>query len=291
MRITKLFEEKWPTVSFEFFPPRTDVGRQSLLKVVDRLASEITPDFLSVTYGAGGSTRTLSLDVCREIQSLTSGQVMAHLTCVCHTYAEIDSIVDQLWESGIVNIMALRGDRPKDTDPDAVFGDLIHARDLMAYLRTRHDFCLGGACFPEGHRETPDINVGIEHLVEKVDNGCEFLVTQMFFDKDVYFSFVDKVRAAGINVPVIPGVMPITGFSQLDKFEVQFGVNLPPKLREAVSSREGDESAIEQIGIDWAANQCQALLDGGAPGIHFYTLNRSAATLKVCVAIGLGKDA
>jgi len=286
MRISELLARGTPTVSFEFFPPKTDVGRASLLRVIERL-SQIGPDFVSVTYGAGGSARTLSLDSCSEVKSVVDGEVMAHLTGLCHTADDIAAITDHLWESGIVNIMALRGDRPKDLDPEAVLHGFPHAQEMMAYIKTRHDFCLGGACYPEGHKETPDISTGVEHLREKIDSGCEFLVTQMFFDNDAYLRFMDLVRAAGIDVPVIPGIMPISGFAQLDKFENQFGVRLPTELRNRVLANEGDQEAIEQVGIDWSAEQCRTLLAGGAPGIHFYTLNKSASTVKVCLAMGL----
>jgi len=286
MRISDLLGRTAPTVSFEFFPPKTEVGRESLLRVIDRL-SKVSPDFVSVTYGAGGSTRALGLELCREIKTHVSGEVMAHLTCVCHTREEIEEIADQLWDSGIVNIMALRGDRPKDADPLYGFGEFHFAKDIMSLLRARHAFCLGGACYPEGHKETPDIKDGIRHLKQKLDSGCEFLVTQMFFDNEGYFRFLDLARAAGIGVPIVPGIMPITGFSQLDKFENQFGVRLPSELRNRVASHEGDEAAIEQIGIDWSVQQCRSLIDGGAPGIHFYTLNRSSSTVKTCVAMGL----
>ncbi len=273
-------------MSFEFFPTKTEAGREALLRVIDRL-TPIGPDFVSVTYGAGGSTRNLSLDACQAIKSHTKGEVMAHLTGLCHTADEMATISDQLWESGIENIMTLRGDRPKDLAEDATLGDFPYAKNLMTFLKERHDFCLGGACYPEGHKETPDLITGVEHIKEKIDAGCEFLVTQMFFENDGYFRFIELLRHAGVDVPVIPGIMPITGFAQLDKFENQFGVRLPARLKERVRKHEGDEEAIGKVGIEWSAEQCQALLSGGAPGIHFYTLNKSSATVKVCLAMGI----
>jgi methylenetetrahydrofolate reductase (NADPH) len=212
---------------------------------------------------------------------------MAHLTGLCHTTQEIESIADQLWEAGIRNIMALRGDRPKDATVAQTVGDFNFAQQLISFLAEQHDFCLGGACYPEGHKETRDIQKGIEHLKLKIDAGCEFLVTQMFFENENYFRFVEQLRTAGLEIPVIPGIMPITGFAQIDKFENQFGVHLPHSLKERVRAHEGDEEAISQVGVDWSAEQCQALLDGGAPGIHFYTLNKSSATVNVCLAMGL----
>jgi len=286
MRISDQLGRGRPTVSFEFFPPKTEVGRAALIEVIDHL-SPIGPDFVSVTYGAGGSTRALSFETCRQVKEHTAGHVMAHLTCVGHTHDEIAAIGDKLWDAGIVNIMALRGDRPKGVEPGSEVGDFVHAKDLMSSLVSRHDFCLGGACFPEGHAETPDIRVGIEHLKQKIDSGCKFLVTQMFFNNGSYFRFIEELQRANVEIPVIPGIMPITGFSQLDKFENQFGVQLPLELKQQVSASEQDEHSIEQIGVDWAAGQCRSLLAGGAPGIHFYTLNRSPSTVKVCDLLGL----
>jgi len=242
---------------------------------------------VSVTYGAGGSTRELSFEICKEIRPHVVGEVMSHLTCTCHSRGEIDEISNLLWDAGIVNIMALRGDLPKGMDAATAFSEFPFAKDMMAFLTAHHRFCLGGACYPEGHKETPDIAVGIEHLKQKLDAGCEFLVTQMFFDNDSYFRFVDLARQSAIEVPIVPGIMPITGFSQLDRFENQFGVKLPSALRNTVSSLEGDEAAIESAGIAWSAKQCQELLAGGAPGIHFYTLNKSASTVKVCLELGI----
>jgi len=286
MRISSLLGGAHPTVSFEFFPPKTDVGRQSLVNVAGRLAP-LAPDYVSVTYGAGGATRSLTLDTCLSMKGHISADVMAHLTCVCHTEEEIARVADELWDTGIENIMALRGDRPRDRQDDNVFIDFQYGSDLIAFLKTRHDFCCGGGCYPEGHSETPDLEVGIDHLKKKIDAGCDFLVTQMFFDNEYFYRFRDKARKAGINVPVIPGIMPITGVAQLDKFENQFKVMLPAQLHEMVGAGETSEGNIEEVGVAWAAKQCKELLDEGAPGIHFYTLNKSVATVKVCGAIGL----
>ena len=275
-----------PSISFEFFPPKTEAARDALMLAIDHLVT-IQPDFVSVTYGAGGSTRALSLETCNRILGRTTAIVMGHLTGVCHTRDGLARIADQLWESGIVNIMALRGDRPKDLEPGAPMGDFPYAKDVMRLLKSRHNFCMGGACYPEGHTENADIARGIEHLKEKIDAGCEFLVTQMFFENDSYFRFVESVRVAGITVPIVPGIMPITGFAQLAKFETQFGAKLPDALKQRVAGNEGDQKAIERIGVEWTAEQCKGLLEGGAPGLHFYTLNRSHATVEVCETLGL----
>jgi methylenetetrahydrofolate reductase (NADPH) len=286
MQIVSFYEGERPTLSFEFFPPKTEAAQMTLLGSIDHLASS-NPDFVSVTYGAGGSTRALSFETCVKVKQHTSSTVMAHLTCVCHTEEEIAAIAEELWSAGISNIMALRGDKPKDLAAEDVFGDFRYSQDLIRFLKSKHGFCIGSGCYPEGHTETPDVATGIEHLKLKIDAGCDFLVTQMFFDNANYFHFVERARAAGVNTPIVPGIMPITGVAQLDKFETKFGARLPSELREKVKAHEGDAAAIEQVGIDWAAVQCQALLDGGAPGIHFYTLNKSTSTVQVCKAIGL----
>ncbi|MDR3689674.1 MAG: methylenetetrahydrofolate reductase [NAD(P)H] [Fimbriimonas sp.] len=286
MRISSLYGRGVPSLSFEFYPPKTDIAMDSLLSAIDHLDS-IAPDFVSMTYGAGGSTRTQSITAASRVMSHMSGEVMSHLTGVCHTHAEIEEIADQLWSRGIVNIMGLRGDRPADSADDDPFASFHFAKELIRFLRSCHDFCIGSGCYPEGHLETPDIRTGIQHLNEKVDSGCEFLITQMFLENDSYFRFVDLARTAGIGVPIIPGIMPVTGFAQLNKFETKFGVRLPTALRERVSAHEGDKVAIEQIGVDWAAYQCQELLAQGAPGLHFYTLNKSHATVEVCEHLGL----
>ncbi len=280
MRISQLLSIERPTVSFEFYPPKTESARESLLEAIDHLA-QIRPDFVSMTYGAGGSTRALSLDVSAQIKGHTQGEVMTHLTGVCHTHDEIRGIADQLWGIGITNVMALRGDMPQDSEDPNPFKSFRYAKDLISFLKNIHDFCIGSGCYPEGHLETPDLAVGIMHLKEKVDAGCDFLVTQMFLDNDSYFRFRDKVVSAGINVPIVPGIMPVTGFAQLAKFESKFGVKLPEKLRSLVAPLEGDKIAIERVGVEWAANQCEGLLLGGAPGVHFYTLNKSHATVDV----------
>ena len=291
MRISSIFGGDVPSVSFEFFPPKTDEARAALLETVDHLA-QISPDFVSMTYGAGGSTRTLSLDAAEKLQSHTKAAVMSHLTGVCHTREEIAAVADHLWNLGIVNIMSLRGDRPQGSEHENPFSSFPYAKDLIEFLLSRHDFCIGSGCYPEGHLENPNLAVGIEHLKQKIDAGCDFLVTQMFLDNESYFKYVDLTTSAGIKIPIVPGIMPVTGFSQLGKFESKFGVRLPAQLRERVEKFEGDKSAIEQIGIEWAADQCRGLIAGGAPGIHFYTLNKSPSTVEVCNVLGLkGKSA
>jgi methylenetetrahydrofolate reductase (NADPH) len=270
------------SVSFEYFPPKSDVARQQLMESIHRLKS-VKPDFVSVTYGAGGSTRYQTLNLCQEIQSDIDGLVMAHLTAVSQTKADISGLAEGFWNAGIVNIMALRGDRPKSGDTSRWDDrEFPFAKNLMTHLKSLHPFCLGGACYPEGHSETSSIDIGIDHLKQKIDSGCDFLVTQMFFNNDSYFRFVDRLRARGIDVPVLPGIMPITGSAQIEKFEKQFGATLPDALKDSIRKIEEDERSLEEFGVAWSTEQCRALIDGGVPGIHFYTLNKSSATLRIC---------
>jgi len=287
MTISEILNAAPLTLSFEFFPPKTEAGETLLTAAVKRLAA-VNPSFISVTYGAGGSTQNKSLQICGALTRQAAFPVMAHLTGICHTRDEVAEITDAFWDAGLRNIMALRGDRPRNA-PDwaPIEGGFTYAKDLIAFLKSQHSFCIGGACYPEGHTETPDISLGVQHAREKVDAGAEFLVTQMFFENARYFDFVESLRAAGVTVPVIPGIMPVTGFAQIERFETQFGACLPAELREKLLTYEGDEIAVGKVGLEWSVQQCQALLDGGAPGIHFYTLNKSKATVQVCEQLDL----
>lgn len=281
-KISELLVRGRFTLSFEYSAPKTEEGWISLLAAVERLAA-VSPDFVSVTYGAGGSTRTQTFELCQEIQAKAPGLVMAHLTGICHTRVEMGVIADKLWEAGIRNIMALRGDVPRTNLHQAPVEDgFEYGKDLIAFLKARHDFCVGGGSYPEGHPETPDLQAGIEHLRQKVEAGCDFLVTQVFFDNARYFAHRDQLLEAGVDVPVIPGIMPITQLSQLSRFQNQFGAKMPSGLVNEILAHADDKAAIEEIGVEFAAKQCRELIEAGAPGIHFYTLNRSRATVRVC---------
>ncbi|MCK6446008.1 MAG: methylenetetrahydrofolate reductase [NAD(P)H] [Planctomycetes bacterium] len=284
MRIGNKFGRGRPVFSFEFFPPKTDEGAQQLMRTVASLKKAMAPDFVSVTYGAGGSTRERTLDVVARIQKELNLTAMAHLTCVGSSPAEIEQIVGALTKKGIENVLGLRGDKPKDA-PAALATDLQHASDLIEFVKGRFDVDVGGACYPERHPESSDKRADLEWTVHKVKKGADFLVTQLFFDNRDYFQFVERARDAGIRVPIVPGIMPITNVSQIERFTKMCGASIPHGLLENLREEAVDPAAVMAIGIEHAIKQCRGLLEAGAPGIHFYTLNKSHATRSVLAAI------
>lgn len=275
MRICDCFSTGRPVFSFEFFPPKTLEGMRALYDTIRELAA-LRPSFVSVTYGAGGSTRELTVELVTRIKNEIGLEAAAHLTCVGHSADEIAGVLERLREAGIENILALRGDPPRGQThfvrPENGFG---YARDLIRFVRSQFDFCIGAAGYPEGHVEAVDKDTDLCHLKAKVDAGVDFLITQLFFDPEDYFRFVERARALGVKVPIVPGLMPVTNVSQLERFTAMCGTHIPTELRERLESVRHEEEAVIQTGIDWATKQAQALLDGGAPGIHLYTLNRS----------------
>lgn len=281
MRICDCFDNGRPVFSFEFFPPKTEEGLRNLFTTVETLA-ELKPSFVSVTYGAGGSTRELTIDLTARIKREIGIEAMAHLTCVGHSAGEIAGILDRLRDAGIENVLALRGDPPKGETqfvrPADGFG---YSVELIRFIRPRYDFCLGGACYPEGHVEAVDKEADLRRAKEKQDGGVRFLITQLFFDPADYFRFVERVRALGVTVPIVPGIMPITNVGQVERFTSMCGASIPPALRERLDRVRDDDQAVIATGIEWATDQCRALLAGGAPGIHFYTLNRSLSSRMV----------
>ena len=280
MRIADAFGHR-PTVSFEFFPPKTPEAERRLYETVERLAP-LAPTFVSVTYGAGGTTRRLTIDIVRRIKRESGLEAMAHLTCVGHTAAELGTILDELVASGIENVLALRGDPPRgETAFTPMPGGFAHGAELAAFIRSRWDVCIAGAAYPEKHIEASDAETDLGHLVAKVRAGAEVLITQLFFDPADYFAFVGRARAAGITVPIVPGIMPVTNVAQLERFTTMCGARIPASLRDLLARAGDDELAVTSVGIAWAADMCRSLLDGGAPGLHFYTLNRSRSTQEV----------
>lgn len=281
MRICDCFGGNRPVFSFEFFPPKTEEAVENLYHTIEELRP-LGPSFVSVTYGAGGSTREMTVELVSRIKNEIGIEAMAHLTCVGHSADEISHTLDKLKAAGIENILPLRGDPPRgQTEFRRADGGFGYAHELVRFIRSRYDFCLGGAGYPEGHPETADKDQGLLHLKQKVDAGVQFIITQLFFDPAEYFHFVDRARDAGITVPIVPGVMPVTNVKQLERFTSMCGASIPAKLRTALDRVKDDEESVICVGIDWATNQCEALLDGGAPGIHFYTLNRSRSTRRV----------
>jgi methylenetetrahydrofolate reductase (NADH) len=281
MRIEELFVRGRPVVSFEFFPPKTAEAEQQLVAAVDKLRP-LHPAFVSVTYGAGGSTREKTVELVGRIRRQWKIEVMAHLTCVGATAIELQQVLGRLAAQEVENVLALRGDPPKG---QAGFvqteGGLRYASELAALVRKDGRFCIGGACYPEGHVETRDLDAGIRHLKEKVDAGARFLITQLFFEPKVYFDFVARARKAGITVPIVPGIMPVTNVEQCERFTSMCGASIPAELKERLDRVRDDPQVVMNVGIDHATTQCAELLAGGAPGIHFYTLNKSPSARAV----------
>jgi methylenetetrahydrofolate reductase (NADPH) len=286
MRIQDLLSRRYPAFSFEFFPPKTDAGVQTLLATVRELAA-LEPAYVSVTYGAAGSTRDRTIDLVTRIRGETGIEGMAHLTCVGHTAGELDAILDRLRAAGIDNVLALRGDAPAgQKEFAAVEGGFRYGSELVAHIRRRGlPFSVGSACYPEGHIECLDRDQDLQHLVKKVHAGADFLITQLFFDNAFYFDFVERARRAGIQVPIIPGIMPITGFEQVQRFTRLCGATIPMRLLLELERRQADPDAIAELGVAHATLQCVDLLRRGVPGIHFYTLNRSSATRMIVAAL------
>ena len=287
MQIRELLAAGKPSFSFEFFPPKNEEAAAQLERTIAELGT-LQPTFVTVTYGAGGSTREKTIDIVSRIKRETGIEAMAHLTCVGSTREELREVLNRLTGSGVENILALRGDPPKgETEFRPVEGGFSYASELVAFLRQERgsSICVGGAGYPEKHVECANRAVDLDHLKRKVDAGLDFITTQLFFDNRVYFEFVECARAAGIAVPIIPGIMPITNAAQTERFTVSCGATLPFKLAAELNRRRNDPQAVQQLGVAHATSQCMDLLMGGAPGIHFYTLNRSTATSDIFAAL------
>ncbi|MEW6072955.1 MAG: methylenetetrahydrofolate reductase [NAD(P)H] [Planctomycetota bacterium] len=286
MRIETFYTRGRPVYSFEFFPPKTDDEARKLKETVRELREMLSPDFVSVTYGAGGSTRGRTLELVSRIQSDLATTALAHFTCVGHTVDETRAVLDRLVGRGIQNVLALRGDPPrgqKEFVPTP--GGFRHASDLVTFLRENYEVGIGAACYPEAHPESPDPEEDFRWTLHKVACGAQFLLTQLFFDNEFYFRFVDRARAAGLEVPIVPGIMPITNVSQIQRFTKMCGASIPEELAARLQRYEADPPTVMAIGIEHAIRQCRRLLDAGVPGIHFYTLNKSHATRSVLAAI------
>jgi methylenetetrahydrofolate reductase (NADPH) len=288
VKIGKLFAPGGRRVfSFEFFPPKTEAGSAALERTIREL-SDLAPAFVSVTYGAGGSTRGKTIEIVQWIQREAHITAMAHLTCVGATKDEIGVVLDRLTSAGIENIMALRGDPPAGQERFVrTEGGFSYANDLIAFIRARHGdrVCVGGACYPEGHVECRDLDRDIANLKQKVDAGLDFVVTQLFFDNRVYFDFVARARAAGITVPIVPGIMPIRSLASVERMTKLGGATIPATLFAELDRCRNDDAAVAALGVAHATAQCVELLHGGAPGIHFYTLNQSPATRVILTAL------
>lgn len=290
MKITDMLrfagERGEPVFSFEFFPPKSEAGVGALFETLQALRP-LNPGFVSVTWGAGGSSRGHTLELVTRIKRETEIEAMAHLTCVGVSRAELTEQLGILRDAGVQNILALRGDPPRGQREFVPHPDgFAYASDLVKLaLEVGRDLCVGGACYPEGHPETRDLARDLRNCRIKVDAGAQFLISQLFFDNRHYFDFVGRARAAGIEVPILPGVMPITNVEQVERFTAMCGAQVPPMLAAAMRVRRSDPEAALQLGVAYAALQCADLLRRGAPGIHFYTLNRSSATRAILAAL------
>jgi len=281
MRIAEGFGRARPVVSFEFFPPRTEPGFRTLYRTIGEL-KRLDPGFVSVTWGAGGSTRRQTVELVARIQQEIGLTAMAHLTCIGSTQEELTEILDRLADAGIENLLALGGDPPRD-QPDyrPTPGGFTYACELVAFARTRWNFCVGGACYPETHPRAASAEADLAYLVRKVAAGVDFLVTQLFFDNADYFAFVDRARAAGITVPIVPGIMPVVSRQNIIRITALSGARIPPELARELELAEDDPGRTLEVGVAWATAQCRELLACGAPGLHFYTLNQSPATRRI----------
>jgi methylenetetrahydrofolate reductase (NADPH) len=288
MRIDeRIADDPAPSFSFEFFPPKSDDGERNLAGALDELSS-LQPTFVSVTYGAAGTTeqKLKTLDIVSRIKADHGLEAMAHFTCVGATVEQLRATLDRMRDAGIENVLALRGDPPPGQDEwTATEGGLAYSRELIELIRGEYDFAIGAACFPEVHIHADSAQSDLRYAKEKVDAGARFLITQLFFDNDAYWDYVARSREAGIDVPIIPGIMPITNVQQIKRFTEMCGATIPERLLRELELRADQPDAVADFGVAYATLQCSDLLANGAPGIHFYTLNRSPATRAILSAL------
>jgi methylenetetrahydrofolate reductase (NADPH) len=284
--LSDLFAQRRPLRSIEFFPPKDDPGVEALRQTAAALKS-VSPDFVSVTYGAGGSTRQRTALVSGLLKAEFGFTVMPHLTCVGHSRAELNEIADRIHGDGFRNVMALRGDPPKGaSDFTPVADGLRYASELVGLLKARHpDFCLGAAGYPEKHPEARTAAADMDNLKRKVDAGAAFVTTQLFFDNAAYYRFVESCAKAGIAVPIVPGLMPVLSLKQIQRFTSMCGASLPPTLVRRLEAAGESPEIVETVGIDWALNQIRDLLARGAPGYHLYILNRAKSALALAAGL------
>jgi len=270
-----------PIFSFEFFPPKTEEGRTELLETLKRVKT-LNPGYISVTYGAGGGTRDKTIEIVEQAKNILGLESMAHLTCVGHSKEDIEKILDELEASGIENVVALRGDAPKG---EISFKPNPHgfkfASELTEFIRASYSFCIAVAGYPEGHIESPNKETDWNHLIQKVKAGADFIITQLFFDNQYFFTFEKRLHEKGVTVPIIPGIMPITNFHQIIRFTQLCGAKIPEKIITDLQPIQNNIVEVQRYGIEYATSQCKELIAHGVPGIHFYTLNKSHASQEI----------
>lgn len=283
--ISDLFAHHKKVRSLEFFPPKDDAQMEMLHNSASAL-QRIAPDFVSITYGAGGTTRERTARSAALLKKDFGFTVMPHLTCVGHSRAELNDIADRLHADGFRNIMTLRGDLPKDPGFVPAADGPRYAAELVALLKARHaDFCLGVAGYPEKHPQAPTLGADLDNLKRKVDAGADFITTQLFFDNALYYRFVEQCRDRDINVPIIPGIMPVLSLKQIKRFTDMCGAHLPPKLVTRLEAAAENPDVVEIIGLDWALTQIRGLLANGAPGYHLYIMNRAKSALALAAGL------
>lgn len=282
MKVRELIGQGIPTLSFEVFPPKKDTDFADVEKAAFGIA-DLQPSYMSVTYGAGGNTKGLTIKLAEEIQKQHNVPAIAHLTCVCANRDGIKNALDEMKNAGIENILALRGDIPNNYEGE-VFSDFAHASELVKFIKENGDFCVGGACYPEVHPDSVNKKEDILGLKQKVDAGCEYLTTQMFFDNNIFFNFMYRIREAGITVPIIPGIMPITKRVQVKNAVKLSGCNVPERFKNIVDKFGDTEAAMKQAGIAYATDQIIDLLANGVKNIHVYSMNKPE------VAAGIQKN-
>ena len=288
MRICSLFETGRPVFSLEVFPPKKTVSLARVKQTLRELAV-LRPDYVSVTYGAAGTAAGLTCELAACLKQELGIEPLAHLTCINSSREQLDGVLARMREVGVENILALRGDRSPDVAPQK---DFLHANELMRYIQSRYDFSLAGACYPEGHPDSPTVEADLQALFYKQQAGAKHLVTQLFFDTDGYFRFVDRARAAGITLPIQPGVMPIVKLGQIQRTVALSAASLPAAFSKMIARYEQDPDGLYKAGIQYAVSQCLALLAGGAPGIHIYTMNNPDVAKRVYEGIrdALGRE-
>ncbi len=289
MRIDQILAADGPVFSFEFFPPKTEAGERNLYSALGELQT-LEPSFVSVTYGAGGSRREKTIEIVKRIREEYGLEAMAHFTCVGATVAELRATLSEMERAGIDNVLALRGDPPAGEEGWVkTEGGLEYSRELIELIAADYPFAIGAACFPETHIHASSPQADLDYLAEKVGAGVDFLITQLFFDNALYFDFLARARDRGIAAPIIPGIMPITHSGQVERMAKMCGASIPEGLRRELHARAEDPEAVLDFGVAYATLQCAELLGAGAPGIHFYTLNRSPATRAILSALKLAR--
>ncbi|MFA6309428.1 MAG: methylenetetrahydrofolate reductase [NAD(P)H] [Clostridia bacterium] len=287
MKISELFEQKKPVIGFEIFPPRADVSIDSIYDSLEKFIA-LKPDYISVTYGAGGSQKGRTVEIASKIKNEYNVESMAHFTCIGHSKSEINQMLNLMEKNNLANVLALRGDIPDNPESsDTIKDSYSYANELVSHIRSEKNFCIAAAAYLEGHVDCRRLKDDLHHLKQKVDTGVDFLITQLFFDNRLFYDFLEKARAAGITCPIIPGIMPIFKADQIKAITAKSGCSIPAKLVLMMDEFGNDPEGLRRAGIEFAAQQIRDLLDNGTPGIHLYTMNRPKSTKEIMQKAGL----